>query len=43
MLKAGDPAPEFCLPTHEGRSLSLGDLRGRKVLLWFFLEAGTPG
>jgi thioredoxin-dependent peroxiredoxin len=42
MLKVGDPAPEFTQTTHEGKSLSLADLRGRKVLIWFFPEAGSP-
>ncbi len=43
MLKAGDIAPDFTLPTHQGVELALASLRGRKVLLWFFPEAGTPG
>lgn len=43
MLKVGDLAPEFTQTTHEGKSLALADLRGRKVLLWFFPEAGSPG
>src|SRR5207302_2817223 len=29
--------------THEGKPLSLADLRGRKVLIWFFPEAASPG
>jgi peroxiredoxin Q/BCP len=43
MLMVGDKAPEFTLTTHQGESLSLNNLRGRKVLLWFFPEAGSPG
>lgn len=43
MVKVGDTAPDFTLTTHEGKSLSLKDLRGAKVLLWFFVEANTPG
>lgn len=43
MLKVGDPAPELTLTTHEGAELSLASLRGRKVLLWFFPMADTPG
>ncbi|HKV54867.1 MAG TPA: peroxiredoxin [Candidatus Binataceae bacterium] len=43
MLEAGVDAPDFTAVTHEGKSLSLRDLAGRKVLLWFFPEAGTPG
>jgi len=43
MLKAGDPAPEFTLPAHDGRTIALANLRGKKVLLWFYPAAGTPG
>jgi peroxiredoxin Q/BCP len=43
MLKVGDPAPEFTVQTHEGNRLSLSDLRGKKVLLWFYPKADTPG
>jgi thioredoxin-dependent peroxiredoxin len=43
MLKVGDTAPEFTQFTHRGNSMSLADLRGRKVLLWFFPEASSPG
>jgi len=42
MLKVGDPAPEFIQITHQGKSVSLAELRGHKVLLWFFPEAGSP-
>src|ERR1700683_636951 len=42
-LQTGDDAPDFTLTTHEGRSLALRDLRGHKVLVWFFPEADTPG
>ncbi len=42
MLGAGDLAPEFTQTTHDGKSVSLKDLRGHKVLLWFFPEAGSP-
>jgi thioredoxin-dependent peroxiredoxin len=43
MLKIGDPAPEFTQITHQGKLISLADLRGHRVLLWFFPEAGSPG
>ena len=43
MLKSGELAPEFTQITHQGNSLSLSSLRGRKVLIWFFPEAGSPG
>jgi thioredoxin-dependent peroxiredoxin len=43
MLKAGDEAPDFTLSTHEGKALRLSSLRGKKVLLWFYPQANTPG
>ncbi|TMA60013.1 MAG: redoxin domain-containing protein [Deltaproteobacteria bacterium] len=43
MLKVGDTAPEFIVPTHEGKDLSLTSLRGKKVLLWFYPKANTSG
>ena len=43
MVKVGDVAPEFSLPAHDGRTISLASLRGRKVLLWFYPKADTPG
>ena len=43
MLKTGDIAPEFTATTHEGQALSLSSLRGRKILLWFYPKASTPG
>jgi len=43
MIKVGEPALDFTLAAHDGRTLSLKNLRGAKVLLWFFVEANTPG
>jgi len=43
MVKAGDAAPQFSLPAHDGRMVSLAEHRGRKVLLWFYPAADTPG
>lgn len=43
MVKAGERAPDFSLAAHDGTTLKLSALRGRKVLLWFFPEADTPG
>ncbi|WP_422771168.1 thioredoxin-dependent thiol peroxidase [Plantactinospora sp. WMMC1484] len=42
-LAAGDPAPDFALPTDTGDTLSLKDLRGRKVVLYAYPRAMTPG
>jgi peroxiredoxin len=43
MLHVGDPAPDFTSTTQEGKDLALADLRGKKVLLWFYPKADTPG
>src|SRR5260370_2275550 len=42
-LSAGTPAPDFTLASHDGTVVSLKSFRGAKVLLWFYVEAGTPG
>jgi peroxiredoxin Q/BCP len=42
-IQTGDVAPEFSLPTQEGKTFSLSAHRGHKILLWFFPEADTPG
>jgi peroxiredoxin Q/BCP len=43
MLKAGDSAPDFIARSHQGATVSLASLRGKKSLLWFYPEADTPG
>ena len=42
-LAPGDAAPDFTLPTDTGDSLALKDLRGRKVVLYAYPAAMTPG
>jgi peroxiredoxin Q/BCP len=42
-IQLGDLAPDFNLQTHQGNMLALKDLRGHKVLIWFYPEANTPG
>ena len=42
-LKIGDKAPEFDLPTGDGRKLSLKDLKGKKVVLYFYPKDSTSG
>jgi thioredoxin-dependent peroxiredoxin len=42
-LKAGDPAPDFALTDQDGKTVKLSDFRGRKVLVYFFPRADTPG
>ena len=43
MLEIGVLAPDFTLPDQDGNPVSLGDYRGKKVLLWFFPKASTGG
>lgn len=43
ILEAGQPAPAFSLPDQDGSVRSLADLRGQKVILFFYPEAMTPG
>lgn len=42
-LAPGDLAPDFDLPTDDGGSVSLSGLRGRKVIVYFYPAAMTPG
>jgi peroxiredoxin Q/BCP len=43
MLKEGDPAPDFRLSADDGSEISLKDLRGKHVALYFYPKANTPG
>jgi peroxiredoxin Q/BCP len=42
-LKPGDTAPDFTLPDQAGNSVTLSELRGRTVVLYFYPKADTPG
>ncbi len=42
-LATGDPAPDFTLPTDTDETVTLSDLRGRKVIVYFYPAAMTPG
>ena len=42
-LSPGDLAPDFTLPTSDGGSLTLSDLRGKHVVVYFYPAAATPG
>lgn len=42
-LQPGDPAPPFNLPDETGRTVSLADLEGRPVVLYFYPKDDTPG
>ena len=44
MIRAGDRAPDFTLPAADGKSVSLADFRGKKVVvLFFYPKDETPG
>jgi peroxiredoxin Q/BCP len=42
-LAPGDTAPDFTLPDQHGEPVSLSDLRGKTVVLYFYPKADTPG
>ncbi len=42
-LEIGAPAPDFTLPTDDGGTVTLGALRGRKVIVYFYPKDDTPG
>ncbi|MFC0623019.1 thioredoxin-dependent thiol peroxidase [Kribbella deserti] len=42
-LSVGDAAPEFTLPDADGNEVSLTDLRGKNVIIYFYPAAMTPG
>ncbi len=42
-LQPGDTAPDFTLPDADGNAVSLSSLRGRRVILYFYPAAMTPG
>ena len=43
MLEIGSVAPAFTLPDKEGKSVSLSDFAGKKVVLYFYPKDSTPG
>jgi peroxiredoxin Q/BCP len=42
-LQPGDPAPSFSLPDADGKTVSLKDYKGQKVVVYFYPAASTPG
>lgn len=42
-LTEGDKAPDFTMPTDGGGSVSLSDLKGKQVVLYFYPKDDTPG
>src|ERR671921_295918 len=43
MIETGQPAPDFELPDQDGNPVTLSGLRGRRVVLYFYPKADTPG
>ena len=43
MIETGTKAPDFALPNQNGETVRLSELRGRKVVLYFYPKADTPG
>jgi thioredoxin-dependent peroxiredoxin len=43
MIKEGDKAPDFALEADDGETVRLSDLRGKKVVLYFYPKDDTPG
>jgi peroxiredoxin Q/BCP len=42
-LKSGSRAPAFRLDDQDGRTVKLSDFKGRKLLVYFYPKADTPG
>lgn len=43
MVAEGDTAPDFTLPDQDGKPVTLSELRGEPVVLYFYPAADTPG
>lgn len=43
MLEVGQKAPAFTAAAHNGKTVSLADLAGKNIVLWFYPEADTGG
>jgi peroxiredoxin Q/BCP len=43
MPNVGEPAPDFRVRDHTGKERTLAEFQGRRVVLWFFPKADTPG
>jgi len=43
MLKIGDKAPAFSLPSDSGEKIALDAFKGKNLVLYFFPKADTPG
>jgi len=43
MLKENDIAPAFSVPNQDGHTITLDNLRGKNIVLWWYPKADTPG
>lgn len=43
MIQTGEQAPQFTLPDQDGNPVTLADLAGKTVVLYFYPKADTPG
>jgi thioredoxin-dependent peroxiredoxin len=43
MLEQGTKAPSFSVKDHNSNTVSLADFAGKKIVLWFYPKADTPG
>jgi peroxiredoxin Q/BCP len=43
MVKAGSAAPDFTLTSDDGKKVSLSSFRGKRVVIYFYPKADTPG
>jgi len=43
MVEVGQPAPDFELPDQNGEPVRLSELRGQRVVVYFYPKADTPG
>ena len=42
-LEVGQKAPQFALPDEEGKEVKLSDFAGKRVVVFFYPKADTPG
>ena len=43
LLEVGNDAPDFSLQNQDDKTITLSDLKGQKVVIWFYPKASTPG
>ncbi|OGP10259.1 MAG: peroxiredoxin [Deltaproteobacteria bacterium GWA2_45_12] len=43
LLQTGSIAPDFTLPSQEGKNVSLSDFKGQNIVLYFYPKDDTPG